>query len=204
MPSGHVSQCNISTLLEHLQEWWLHHFPGQPVPLPHHSFWEEFFPNIHAWLKSLLHQGLSLCCPSCMSSLDSSWGLEACLWLTQPKQETTTRVNLHRWNSLFSPGSVCCGQLLGIALSHPTNAMPNSQDTSLSTCIGNPNPVLSSCTFVSLLVPALAGRGTKWRATCFASPCYFWMWMHACQPGKHGKGECSTVLLTELWRPEAI
>jgi len=28
--------------LEHLQERWLHHFPGQP----HHSFGEEIFSNI--------------------------------------------------------------------------------------------------------------------------------------------------------------
>ena len=40
MPTEHVPQCHISTFLEYLQGWWLHHFPGQPIPVPHHSFWE--------------------------------------------------------------------------------------------------------------------------------------------------------------------
>ena len=31
--------------LEHLQGWELHHFPGQPVPVPDHCF-GEVFPNI--------------------------------------------------------------------------------------------------------------------------------------------------------------
>jgi len=35
LPTGHVLQCHISTLLEHLQGQWLHHLPGQPVPMPH-------------------------------------------------------------------------------------------------------------------------------------------------------------------------
>jgi len=29
-----------------LQGWWLHHLPGQSVPMPHCSFGEEIFPNI--------------------------------------------------------------------------------------------------------------------------------------------------------------
>ena len=32
--------------LEHLQVWWLHHIPGQPIPVPDHSFKEVVFPNI--------------------------------------------------------------------------------------------------------------------------------------------------------------
>ena len=32
--------------LEHLQGQWLHHLPGQPIPMPDHSFREEIFPNI--------------------------------------------------------------------------------------------------------------------------------------------------------------
>jgi len=31
---------------EHLQGWGLNHLPGQPVPMPDHSFSEEIFPNI--------------------------------------------------------------------------------------------------------------------------------------------------------------
>ena len=30
-----VLQCHIYTVLKHLQGWWLHHLPGQPVPLQH-------------------------------------------------------------------------------------------------------------------------------------------------------------------------
>ena len=32
LPTNHVPQCRISAFLEHLQRWWLHLFPGQPVP----------------------------------------------------------------------------------------------------------------------------------------------------------------------------
>ena len=32
--------------LEPLQGWLFYHLPGQPVPMPHHSFWDIFFPNI--------------------------------------------------------------------------------------------------------------------------------------------------------------
>jgi len=33
---------------KHLQGWGLHHFPGQPVPMPDHSFSKEIFPNIQS------------------------------------------------------------------------------------------------------------------------------------------------------------
>ena len=42
----HVPQCHIYPFHVPLQGWWLHHFPGQPVPILHHSFWEEIFPDI--------------------------------------------------------------------------------------------------------------------------------------------------------------
>ena len=41
MPTDHIPQCHIHTALEHLQGWWLHYLPGQPVPLPYCSFGEE-------------------------------------------------------------------------------------------------------------------------------------------------------------------
>jgi len=31
---------------EHLHEWWLHHLPRQPIPVPDHSFRKAMFPNI--------------------------------------------------------------------------------------------------------------------------------------------------------------
>jgi len=43
---GHVPQCHIYSFLKHLQGRWLHCLPGQAVPLPHHTFGEEIFPNI--------------------------------------------------------------------------------------------------------------------------------------------------------------
>jgi len=39
---------------EHLQGQGLHPFPGQPVPMPDHSFSKEIFPNIQS--KPLLMQ----------------------------------------------------------------------------------------------------------------------------------------------------
>ncbi|KAK4832219.1 LOW QUALITY PROTEIN: hypothetical protein QYF61_021066 [Mycteria americana] len=32
--------------LKRLQGWWLHHFPGQPVPLLNNPFGKEMFPNV--------------------------------------------------------------------------------------------------------------------------------------------------------------
>jgi len=41
-----IPKCHIYMFFEHLQGWGLHRLPGQPVPMPDHSFSEEFFPNI--------------------------------------------------------------------------------------------------------------------------------------------------------------
>ena len=45
-PLNHITQCHIYPLLEHLQGWWLHHFPGQLILLHCHPFWEDIFPSI--------------------------------------------------------------------------------------------------------------------------------------------------------------
>lgn len=37
MPTFHAPKCYVSIGLEHLQGGGLHHLPGQPVPLYHHS-----------------------------------------------------------------------------------------------------------------------------------------------------------------------
>ena len=47
-------KCHIYPFLECLQGQWLYHFPVQPLPICHHSFREEFFPNIQS--KPLLAQ----------------------------------------------------------------------------------------------------------------------------------------------------
>jgi len=48
-PLNNVPQYNIYMLLVHFQGWWLHHLPGQPLPVPDHSFSKESFPNIQPW-----------------------------------------------------------------------------------------------------------------------------------------------------------
>jgi len=45
LSTARVPQCRISMVLEHLQGWWLHHLPEQPVPVPNHSIGEEVFPS---------------------------------------------------------------------------------------------------------------------------------------------------------------
>ena len=45
---NHIPKCHIYTFFEHLQGWGLHHFPGQPVPMPDHSFSKEIFPNVQS------------------------------------------------------------------------------------------------------------------------------------------------------------
>jgi len=34
---------HVYVFLEHLQAWWLHHLPGQPIPVPNHSSGEQVF-----------------------------------------------------------------------------------------------------------------------------------------------------------------
>ena len=62
MPTDHIPQCPISMAPNHLLGWWLHHLPGQPVPLHHHSFRAEFFPNIQH-LCGMISTSLSRWCP---------------------------------------------------------------------------------------------------------------------------------------------
>ena len=46
MSTNHVPNYHICIFLDNLQSWRIYHLLGQPVPVPHHSFWEEMFPNI--------------------------------------------------------------------------------------------------------------------------------------------------------------
>ena len=45
-PLNHVPKHHIYTAFKNLQGWWLHHFPGQPVPVLYNPFREDIFPNI--------------------------------------------------------------------------------------------------------------------------------------------------------------
>ena len=42
---NHVLKCHIYPFFEHLQGQGLHHFPGQPIPMPDKPFSKEFFPD---------------------------------------------------------------------------------------------------------------------------------------------------------------
>jgi len=49
------------TFFDTLHGWGLHHLPGQPVPMPDHSFSREIFPNIQSkpplmQLEAISHQ----------------------------------------------------------------------------------------------------------------------------------------------------
>jgi len=46
--TNHILKCHIYIFFEHLQGWWLNHFPGQPVPMSDHSFSKEIFPKIYS------------------------------------------------------------------------------------------------------------------------------------------------------------
>jgi len=43
---NHIPKCHIYTVFEHLLRWGLNHLPGQPDPMPDHSFSKDIFPNI--------------------------------------------------------------------------------------------------------------------------------------------------------------
>lgn len=53
VPTNRVPWCCISTFLEHLQGRWLNHLTGKPIPMYHHPFREEIFPNIQSELPLL-------------------------------------------------------------------------------------------------------------------------------------------------------
>ena len=45
---NHILKWHIYMFFKHLQGWGLNHLPGQPVPMPEHSFSKEIFPNIQS------------------------------------------------------------------------------------------------------------------------------------------------------------
>lgn len=55
----HVPKCRIHMSLKYLQEWQLHHFPGQPLPVPKHFFCEEIHPDIQS--KPSMMQPQAIC-----------------------------------------------------------------------------------------------------------------------------------------------
>ena len=44
----HIPKCHIYTFFEHLKGWGLHHFLGQPISMPDHSFSKEIFLTIQS------------------------------------------------------------------------------------------------------------------------------------------------------------
>ena len=48
MPAKPSPEVRIYTFFEHLQGWWLHRFPGHPMP--DYSSYKEIFPNMQSKL----------------------------------------------------------------------------------------------------------------------------------------------------------
>jgi len=96
----HIPQYHTSMFLEHLQGWCLHHVPGQPVPVHHHS-WEEIVPNIQS--GPLLVQ-----CEAVTSRPN------AVTWEQRPHLATTSFLEL--WGVMRSPLSLFCSRL-----NHPSS-----------------------------------------------------------------------------------
>jgi len=116
----HVTESDTYPLLEHLQGWWLQHLPGQPVPMPHYSFQEEFFSNIQpepsvlsnsffkgasespscAWIETRLHESHTLllsvfCCWTGLTfGMDNSTDSWKC-WQTQGAISPCKQYNWH-------------------------------------------------------------------------------------------------------------
>jgi len=55
---AHIPQYQVSTVLEHLQGWWLHHLPGQPAPIPLASI----FPKEASGYLAVWQMGKGLDC----------------------------------------------------------------------------------------------------------------------------------------------
>lgn len=47
-PLNCVCKCSIKTSSEYLQRWWIHHFPGQPVPKLDYTVSDEIYPNVQS------------------------------------------------------------------------------------------------------------------------------------------------------------
>ena len=47
---------------KYLQGWWLHHFPGQPVPVLDNPFGEEIFPKIQPYPALVQREAISSPC----------------------------------------------------------------------------------------------------------------------------------------------
>lgn len=87
MPNNHINQCYTSTVLEHLRGQWLCHLLGQPIPVPHHYFFSEIFPNVLpeqdlSRSKSKLPTWGTVCSPAYLSSKGLRvlllWGRAGC------------------------------------------------------------------------------------------------------------------------------
>lgn len=91
-PVNHFFKCPIYTSFKYPQEWWLSHYPGQPVPVLDHTFVEGFFPNIQPTPPLEADSSCSISCyseeetdPTCLQTpyikkyLKSSW-LQDSFW----------------------------------------------------------------------------------------------------------------------------
>ena len=90
MLTDHVPQWgDISVALEHLQGWRLHHHSGQPVPMHHHSFWEEIFSRYPTWYPTCSFCYHNTFCPF--------WTSTNILNFHQPSEHFTESQNIPCW-----------------------------------------------------------------------------------------------------------
>ena len=92
-PLNCAPHCHISTFHKHLQGQWLYHLPGQHVPIPHHSFWGEIFPNIQP--EPLLEQLKTITSCPLSSHLGEEANCSLLLLSRSPLSILFSRINNH-------------------------------------------------------------------------------------------------------------
>ena len=117
-----IPKCHIYTFFKHLQGSWLHHFPGQPVPVLDNPISEErkYFPNTQfkpllVQLEAWCHQPLLLT-PTTHSTHTSTFEEER--WQTPPAGEHPRAgdgAHAPPWASL-QPHQHCANHLRGTGM----------------------------------------------------------------------------------------
>ena len=79
--------------------WWLHHLSRQPVPMPHHFFWEETFPNTQTE-PPLVQFKVITSCPITRTSI----GVVTCCELS-PLASSRNVLWCHLWVLLMPPAA---------------------------------------------------------------------------------------------------
>jgi len=177
MLTNHVSQCRSHVALEHLQVRWLHHLPGQPVSVPHHSLWEEVFPNIQPELPLMKLQALTLV----LSLLPRRWGQPLphhILPCASSSLDCTVPSAVPSKTCAPKPSQLCCSSL------------DTLQGLNVFLCSEGPKTEHSTWGAAS---PVLSTEGQSppwscWLHYCWYQPGYCWP---SSWPLMHTAGSCS-------------